>query len=127
MKRVLLIEDLPQVAEHLKGMLAREKEVEVAGVQAQAEAGIAQATTEKPDVVVADALLQGRVNGFDVEYAEREPDETTAGCRYYATPEGWKPLPSRGMIVRAINVAREREKRGQAPTSNPSPNAGRGG
>ena len=52
MKRVLLIEDLPQVAAHLKGMLAREKEVEVAGVQAQAEAGIAQATTEKPDVVV---------------------------------------------------------------------------
>ena len=66
MKRVLLIEDLPQVAEHLKGMLAREKDIEVAGVQGQAEAGITQATTEKPDVVLIDALLQGKVTGFDV-------------------------------------------------------------
>ena len=66
MKRVLLIEDLPQVAEHLKGMLAREKDIEVAGVQAQAETGVTQATTEKPDVVLIDALLQGKVTGFDV-------------------------------------------------------------
>ena len=66
MKRVLLIEDLPQVAEHLKGMLAREKEIEVAGVQAAAETGITQATTEKPDIVLVDALLQGKITGFDV-------------------------------------------------------------
>ena len=66
MKRVLIIEDLPQVAEHLKGMLGREKEIEVAGVQAQADLGITQATTEKPDVVLIDALLQGKVTGFDV-------------------------------------------------------------
>ncbi|MEA2661666.1 MAG: pilus assembly protein CpaE [Chloroflexota bacterium] len=66
MKRVLLIEDLPQVAEHLKGMLAREKDVEIAGVQGQADAGIAQASTEKPDVVLVDALLQGKTTGFDV-------------------------------------------------------------
>ncbi len=66
MKRVLLIEDLPQVAEHLKGMLAREKEIEVAGVQASAETGITQATTEKPDIVLVDALLQGKTTGFEV-------------------------------------------------------------
>jgi pilus assembly protein CpaE len=62
----LLIEDLPQVAEHLKGMLAREKDIEVAGVQTDAEKGITQTTTEKPDVVLVDALLQGKVTGFDV-------------------------------------------------------------
>jgi pilus assembly protein CpaE len=65
-KRVLIIEDLPQVAEHLNGMLRREKDVEIAGVNAQAEAGITQAATEKPDVVLIDALLQGKVTGFDV-------------------------------------------------------------
>ena len=53
-----------------------------------------------------------RVNGLDVEYAEREPEETTAGCRYYATPDGWKPVPGRGMIVRALSVARAREQKG---------------
>ena len=66
MKRVLIIEDLPQVADHLKGMLAREKDIEVAGVQTHADTGITQATTEKPDVVLVDALLEGRVSGFDV-------------------------------------------------------------
>jgi glutaredoxin len=53
-----------------------------------------------------------RVNGVDVEYGDREPDETTAGCRYYATPEGWKPVPPAGMVVRALNLARAREQGG---------------
>jgi pilus assembly protein CpaE len=47
-------------------MLAREKDIEVAGVQSNAETGVTQATTEKPDVVLVDALLEGRVSGFDV-------------------------------------------------------------
>jgi pilus assembly protein CpaE len=47
-------------------MLAREKDIELAGVQSDAEKGITQATTEKPDVVLVDALLQGKVTGFEV-------------------------------------------------------------
>lgn len=66
MKRVLLVEDLPQVAEHLKGLLGREHDVQVAGVQPQADAAIAQATSEHPDVVLVDALLQGKVSGAEV-------------------------------------------------------------
>ncbi len=72
MKRVLLIEDLPQVAQHLQQMLAREQEVEMAGVQTQADAAIAQATTEKPDIVMIDALLQGKITGFDIAKKIRE-------------------------------------------------------
>lgn len=53
-----------------------------------------------------------RVNGMDVEYAEREPEEYSNGGRYYATPEGWKPQPPRGMIVRSILAAQAREQRG---------------
>lgn len=66
MTRVLIVEDLPQVAEHLKGLLGREGEFQLIGVQATAEAGIAQATTEKPDVALVDALLQGKVTGEEV-------------------------------------------------------------
>ena len=58
-------------------MLAREKEVEVAGVQSQADAAIAQATTEKPDIVMIDALLQGRVTGFDIAKRIREASPGT--------------------------------------------------
>ncbi len=52
-----------------------------------------------------------RVNGVDVEYGDREPEETSAGCRYFATPEGWKPVPPRGLVVRALTSARAREQR----------------
>jgi len=77
MKRVLLVEDLPQVAQHLQQMLGREKEVEVAGVQASADAALAQATTEKPDIVMIDALLQGKITGFDIAKRIREASPGT--------------------------------------------------
>ena len=47
-----------------------------------------------------------RVNGMDVEYQDREPDETTAGVRYYNTPAGWKSVPEKGMILRALERAK---------------------
>lgn len=66
MRRVLIIEDLPQVAEHLKGLLGREEGLEVAGVQTQADAALIQAATEKPEIVLVDALLQGKIGGPEV-------------------------------------------------------------
>ena len=50
-----------------------------------------------------------RVNGMAVEYQEREPDETTAGVRYYNTPAGWKSIPEKGMILRALERAQQAE------------------
>jgi pilus assembly protein CpaE len=67
MKRVLIVEDLPQVAEHLKGMLLREKDVELLGVHPTGEAALKVATSEKPDVVMVDALLQDKkIPPFDL-------------------------------------------------------------
>ncbi len=43
-----------------------------------------------------------RVEGIEIEYWEREPEEFTSGCRYYSSPEGWKPLPHKGLIVGAL-------------------------
>lgn len=60
MKRVLVVEDLPQVAEHLKGMLQSAPEVEIAGVQTTGALALQQATSERPDVVMIDALLQDK-------------------------------------------------------------------
>ncbi len=50
-----------------------------------------------------------RVNGMDIEYREREPQETSAGVRYYNTPAGWKSVPEKGMILRALQLAKEAE------------------
>ena len=43
-----------------------------------------------------------RVDGIDVEYGEREPDEYQAGTRYYNTPQGWKPYPHARLIANTI-------------------------
>lgn len=43
-----------------------------------------------------------RVDGIDVEYGDREPDEYQAGTRYYNTPEGWKPYPHARLIANTI-------------------------
>ncbi len=66
MKRVLLIEDLPQVAQHLQQMLSREKEAELVGVESESDAALVRVTTEKPDGVLIDALLSGKSTGFDI-------------------------------------------------------------
>lgn len=52
-----------------------------------------------------------RVNGVDVEYGDREPEEFTTGCRYYNSAEGWQPFPRKELVVRGIEVARARERR----------------
>jgi hypothetical protein len=43
-----------------------------------------------------------RVDGIDVEYGDREPDEYQAGTRYYNTPQGWKPYPHAKLIANTI-------------------------
>lgn len=52
-----------------------------------------------------------RVNGVDVEYGEREPDEYQAGVRYYNTPQGWKPYPHARMVANTILELLAREKK----------------
>lgn len=72
-------------------------------------------TVDSPEEARAKKMLGSptiRVNNVDIEYGDREPDETTPGTRYYSTPDGWKPIPSRGMIVRAITVQQRREQAG---------------
>jgi hypothetical protein len=52
-----------------------------------------------------------RVDGVDVEYGDREPDEYQYGTRYYNSPEGWKPFPHARMIA---NTILERQSKAKA-------------
>src|SRR6266540_934591 len=102
MKRVLLIEDLPQVAQHLQSMLAREKEIEVAGVQSEADAAIAQIATEKPDVVMIDSLLQGKTSAMDIAKRIRT---ASPGTRIIMVTVPQKPLdPKAEAAIDAVFV-----------------------
>jgi hypothetical protein len=51
-----------------------------------------------------------RVNGIDVEYGDREPDEYQAGVRYYNTPQGWKPYPHARLIANTILEIQQKAK-----------------
>lgn len=52
-----------------------------------------------------------RVDGIDVEYGDREPDEYQAGTRYYNTPAGWKPFPHARLIANTILEIQEKAKK----------------
>lgn len=92
MTSVLIIEDLAQVAEHLKGFLAPEHEAQLTGVQSDAEAGVAQAGSERPDVVVIDALLRGRITGLE---AAKRVRAASPGTRIVLVTVAQKPLAPR--------------------------------
>ena len=52
-----------------------------------------------------------RVDGIDVEYGDREPDEYQAGTRYYNTPQGWKPYPHARLIANTILEMQQKAKK----------------
>lgn len=99
MTRVLLIEDLAEVASHLKGLFEREKDVQVVGVQGTAESGLTQALADRPDVVFVDAPLQaqGRLDAFEIA---RRVREGSPGTRIVVVTVPRKPVradPDKGV------------------------------
>ena len=53
-----------------------------------------------------------RVEGIDVEYGNRPPEEVQFGTRYYNSPEGWKPYPHARLIANAILEAQSSREGG---------------
>src|SRR5436309_3256361 len=105
MKRVLLIEDLPQVAQHLQSMLAREKEIEVAGVQSDPAAAIAQIATEKPDIVMLDGFLGGKQDFSIALDVAKRIRTASAGTRIIMVTVPQKGLdPKSATMVDAVFV-----------------------
>jgi pilus assembly protein CpaE len=64
--RLLVVEDVPQVAAHIRSLLAAQSQIKMLDVVAQGDRAAAAVGQFKPDVVIVDALLQGRVNGSQV-------------------------------------------------------------
>ena len=76
--RLLVIEDVPQVAAHIRSLLAAQSQIKMLDVVAQGDHAVAAVGELKPDVVIVDALLQGRVNGTQVAQQVRGADATVA-------------------------------------------------
>ena len=64
--RLLLVEDVPQVAQYIRGLLNAQEHIKLLQVLTDGRDAVAQASQLKPDVVMVDALLQGKVKGLQV-------------------------------------------------------------
>jgi pilus assembly protein CpaE len=61
--RLLIVEDVPQVAQYIRGLLDAQAKVKLLEVLTEGARAIPMITEMRPDVVLVDALLQGRIKG----------------------------------------------------------------
>jgi pilus assembly protein CpaE len=62
--RLLLVEDVPQVAQYIRGLLNAQNSVKLLDVLSDGTKVLAQVQQLRPDVVLVDALLQGKIKGL---------------------------------------------------------------
>jgi pilus assembly protein CpaE len=70
--RLLLIEDVPQVAQYVRGLLMSQGQIKLIDVLSDGGKAVLQVPEMRPDVVIVDALLQGRVKARQVVTMLRE-------------------------------------------------------
>jgi pilus assembly protein CpaE len=61
--RLLIVEDVPQVAQYIRGLLNTQQSVKLLDVLGDGGRAVEQISQLRPDVVLVDALLQGRIKG----------------------------------------------------------------
>ncbi|TME10936.1 MAG: MinD/ParA family protein [Chloroflexi bacterium] len=64
--RLLLVEDVPQVAQYVRGLLNAQSQVRLVDIVADGTLVAGRVAEHRPDVIVVDALLQGRLRGMQV-------------------------------------------------------------
>lgn len=70
--RLLLVEDVPQVAQYVRGLLNVQTQIKLVDVVSDGGRAVDQARQLRPDVVIVDWLLQGRTKGEKVVAQLRE-------------------------------------------------------
>jgi pilus assembly protein CpaE len=70
--RLLLVEDVPQVAQYVRSLLNAQAQVKLVDVVSEGSRAVPQVQQLRPDVVLVDWLLQGRTKGEKVVAQLRE-------------------------------------------------------
>jgi pilus assembly protein CpaE len=76
--RLLVIEDVPQVAMHMRSLLNAQAQIKMLDVITSGEAALAAVSDLRPDVLIVDALLQGRVSGLQVAEQVRRTESSVS-------------------------------------------------
>jgi pilus assembly protein CpaE len=64
--RLLLVEDVPQVAQYVRGLLTAQSHIRLVDIVADGTLVSDRIGEHRPDVIVVDALLQGRLRGMQL-------------------------------------------------------------
>ncbi len=72
--RLLIVEDVPQVASHIRSLLQAQSQIKMLDVVTAGDRAVASVAEMRPDVVIVDALLQGRVSGQQVAQQVRQAE-----------------------------------------------------
>src|SRR5262245_60066318 len=64
--RLLVVEDVPQVAQYIRGLLNSQQAIKLLDVVSDGSKVLNLVNEMRPDVVLVDALLQGRVKGLNL-------------------------------------------------------------
>jgi pilus assembly protein CpaE len=72
--RLLIVEDVPQVASHIRSLLQAQSQIKMLDVVTAGDRAAASVSEMRPDVVIVDALLQGRVTGQQAAQQIREAE-----------------------------------------------------
>jgi pilus assembly protein CpaE len=72
--RLLIVEDVPQVASHIRSLLQAQSQIKMLDVVTAGDRAVASVSEMHPDVVIVDALLQGRVSGQQVAQQIRQAE-----------------------------------------------------
>ncbi len=64
--RLLLVEDVPQVAQYVRGLLQAQSQIRLVDIVSDGTQVVARIGEHRPDIVLVDALLQGRLRGMQL-------------------------------------------------------------
>ena len=70
--RLLLVEDMPQVANYIRSLLDTQSKIKLLEVVRDGRQVLDQIREHQPDILIVDALLQGRINGLAVAQELRD-------------------------------------------------------
>ena len=76
--RLLVVEDVPQVAMHMRSLLNAQSQIKMLDVITSGEQALPAVSELRPDVLIVDALLQGRVSGMQVAEQVRRTESSVS-------------------------------------------------
>ncbi|MEO8462529.1 MAG: AAA family ATPase [Chloroflexota bacterium] len=95
--RLLLVEDVPQVAQYVRGLLMSQGQIKLIDVISDGGKAVLQVPEIRPDVLIIDALLQGRVKADQVVDRLREAGSTVPVILLTVPQQPVETDPARGV------------------------------